>query len=158
MYTFFSLYLRMWTLVTLPGWPRDSAEPTWQRSAREWVVTCNCYSYGCLSSCLSVSQWPIVWCSWERCFMCVRCCACEYCHWSSPHFFCSQCSWALASREKRSGSHCHCFLSSHTHTHPQACKLAIRESIEAEVRRERELRDNPDAEIVSVPPSCLKPL
>ena len=32
---------------------------------------------------------------------------------------------------------------------PQACKLAIRESIESEIRRERELRDNPDIEIVS---------
>ena len=38
----------------------------------------------------------------------------------------------------------------HTHTHtPQACKLAIRESIEIEVQRERQLRENPDAEIVS---------
>ena len=32
--------------------------------------------------------------------------------------------------------------------HLQACKLAIRESIEADIRKERELRDNPDAEIV----------
>lgn len=30
----------------------------------------------------------------------------------------------------------------------RACKLAIRESIEADIRRERELRDNPDQEIV----------
>ena len=30
----------------------------------------------------------------------------------------------------------------------QACKLAIRESIEADIRRERELRDNPDQELV----------
>ena len=30
----------------------------------------------------------------------------------------------------------------------QACKLAIRESIEADIRRERELRDNPDMELV----------
>ncbi|CAI8036353.1 Transitional endoplasmic reticulum ATPase TER94 [Geodia barretti] len=29
----------------------------------------------------------------------------------------------------------------------RACKLAIRESIEADIRRERELRDNPDQEI-----------
>ena len=29
----------------------------------------------------------------------------------------------------------------------RACKLAIRESIEANIRRERELRDNPDQEL-----------
>ena len=27
---------------------------------------------------------------------------------------------------------------------PQACKMAIRESIEAEIKKEREYRDNPD--------------
>ena len=31
----------------------------------------------------------------------------------------------------------------------QAAKLAIRESIESEIRKERELRDNPSLEIVS---------
>ena len=32
----------------------------------------------------------------------------------------------------------------------RACKLAIRESIESEIRRERERADNPDAEMVGV--------
>ncbi len=32
---------------------------------------------------------------------------------------------------------------------PQACKLAIRETIEADIRKEREMRDNPDIEAVS---------
>ena len=31
----------------------------------------------------------------------------------------------------------------------KSCKLAIRESIEAEIRREKQLQDNPDAEIVN---------
>ena len=40
-------------------------------------------------------------------------------------------------------------LSSCSYQYLQAAKLAIRESIESEIRKERELRDNPSLEIVS---------
>ena len=40
-------------------------------------------------------------------------------------------------------------LSSCSYQYLQAAKLSIRESIESEIRKERELRDNPSLEIVS---------